>query len=121
MSRHNAYRDGRVHVCERCCDTCVFRPGNLMHLEPGRLADMVDQAVAEDSAIICHSTLYRDDVDNAVCRGFYDRHRTQPLQVAQWLGLIRFDRPEVTHAVAADRVACVGIEQHIAAQKHGSR
>ena len=91
MSRHNACRDGMVHVCERRCDTCVFRSGNLMHLEPGRLADMVDQAVAEDSAVICHSTSYRDDVDNAVCRGFYDRHRTQPLQVAQRLGLIRFD------------------------------
>ena len=91
MSRHNAYRDGRLHVCERRCHTCVFRPGNLMHLEPGRLADMVAQAVAEDSAIISHSTLYRDGVDNAVCRGFYDRHRTQPLRVAQRLGLIRFD------------------------------
>lgn len=39
-----------------------------MHLEPGQFADMVDQAVMEDSAIICHSTLQRGDVDNAACR-----------------------------------------------------
>lgn len=29
-ARHNAYRDGRVHVCRQMCATCVFRPGNLM-------------------------------------------------------------------------------------------
>jgi len=63
-----------------------------MHLEPGRLADMVTEARANASAIICHSTLYQDGVDNAVCRGFYDRYRTQPLQIADRLGLIAFDR-----------------------------
>ncbi len=90
MSGHNAYRDGRVLVCERRCDTRVFRPGNLMHLEPGRLADLIARALADDST----STIYRDDVNNAVCRGFYDRHPPQPLQAAQRLGLIRFDTAE---------------------------
>jgi hypothetical protein len=86
----NAYRDGRVHVCAALCSTCVFRPGNLMKLAPGRLAGMVADARADSSAIICHSTLYQPGVDNAVCRGFFDRHPTQPLQVAERLGLVEW-------------------------------
>ena len=35
--RHNAYRDGKVHVQSEECSTGVFRKGNLMHLQPGRL------------------------------------------------------------------------------------
>jgi hypothetical protein len=45
----------------------------------------------EDSAIICHATLYRSDVDNAVCRGFFDAHSTNPLRAAERLHLIEFD------------------------------
>jgi hypothetical protein len=99
MPEHNAYRDGKVHVCERLCDTCVFRPDNLMRLGPGRLAVMVRDASANESAIICHSTLYEEGVDNAVCRGFFDRHPTQPLQAAARLGLIEFDRVVPDEAV----------------------
>jgi hypothetical protein len=82
---HNVYRNGKVHVCRKLCSTCVFRPGNLMMLEPGRLAQMVEDAIESDSTIICHGTL---DGDNAACRGFFDRHATAPLQIAQRLGLI---------------------------------
>jgi hypothetical protein len=90
MARHNAYRDGRVHVMADMCLTCVFRPGNVMRLQPGRLAGMVREAERDQSAIICHSTLYQDGVDQAVCKGFYDRHSTQPLQIAERLGLIEW-------------------------------
>ncbi len=94
----NAYRDGRVHVLADRCKTCVFRPGNLMHLAPGRVAEMVKEAKANDSAIICHSTLYRPDVGNAVCRGYFDRHPTAPLQVADRLGLITWQEVPVASA-----------------------
>lgn len=93
---HNAYRNGRVHVCREMCPTCVFRPGNVMRLEPGRLAGMVREATEAESAIICHSTLYERGVDNAVCFGFFDRHATAPLQVAQRLGIIEFVDPNPT-------------------------
>jgi len=43
---------------------------------------MVKEAKANESAITCHSTLYRDDVDPSVCRGFFDRHPTIPLRLA---------------------------------------
>jgi hypothetical protein len=61
-----------------------------MHLNPGRLAEMVSDAKANESAIICHSTLGKD---NAVCRGFFDRHPTQPLQIASRLGFVEFVPP----------------------------
>lgn len=81
------YRDGRVHVCVRMCATCIFRPGNLMHLQPGRVEGMVAEAVGNEGHITCHDTL---DADEAVCRGFWDRHRTQLLQIADRLGVVAF-------------------------------
>lgn len=87
----NAYRDGKVHVRETMCETCVFRPGNLMQLQPGRLADLVRTNVENESALICHATLPEmGEADQAVCRGFYDRHATAPLQIAGRLDLIEW-------------------------------
>jgi hypothetical protein len=82
----NAYRNGKVMVCEKQCTTCIFRPGNLMRLAPGRVENMVKNAIVEQSAIICHDTL---DGDNAVCRGFFDRHKHDTvLGMAERLGVI---------------------------------
>lgn len=39
------------------CSTCVFRPGNLMHLRPGRLKALIETNLAADAALICHMTL----------------------------------------------------------------
>lgn len=85
--RRNSYRNGRVHVKRVRCPTCIFRPGNLMQLNDGRVDDMVAEATANESAITCHATL---DGDNAVCRGFFDLHATQPLQLADRLGYIEW-------------------------------
>lgn len=86
---NNAFRTGRVHVCERKCDTCIFRPGNLMRLQEGRRDNMVAESIRDGGAIICHDTL---DGDNAVCRGFFDVHKddVQALQVAERLGFIEY-------------------------------
>jgi hypothetical protein len=73
------------------CQTCIFHPGNPMHLQPGRVKGMVDAALQDQAAITCHSTLYRDDVEPAVCRGFFDKYETQPLQVAGRMNLIEED------------------------------
>lgn len=88
MSRFNVFRGGKVHVQKEMCPTCIFRPGNKMHLEPGRLRDLVDQALRDDTAIVCHDTL---EGDNAVCRGFYDHHSTNPLRMAERLNLIEWE------------------------------
>ena len=86
----NTYRNGKVYVCDRMCTTCIFRPGNLMHLQPGRVEGMVKEA-GEGGAITCHNTL---DGPNAVCRGFYNVHKNQILQVAERLGMVEFQLQE---------------------------
>ena len=68
------------------CSTCIFRPGNLMSLSKGRVKEMVASAVKDRSCIVCHDTL--GTRRNAVCRGFFDKYPTQPLQIAERLGLI---------------------------------
>jgi hypothetical protein len=87
VSRHNVYRDGKVHVKAAMCPTCIFRGGNLMALERGRVKAMVEHARANESTIVCHETTHRGG-GNAVCRGFYERFPTTPLQLAQRLGLV---------------------------------
>jgi hypothetical protein len=96
MTDHKIFRDDRVHVCARMCKTCIFRPGNLMDLEDGRVEEMVQIATEGNSTIVCHSTL--DDPDTALaCRGFFDRHPTQSLQIADRLGFVTFvDPPGLT-------------------------
>lgn len=89
MVRHPA-RDGKVHVMSAKCDTCIFRPGNLMHLQEGRVEQMVADSIKGQGAIPCHKTL---SGDRAVCRGFFDVHKNdvQGLQIAERLGLAVFD------------------------------
>lgn len=83
-----------VRVMAEMCATCVFRPGNLMHLPPGRLAGMIADATRSESTIVCHSTL--DKEEQACCRGFFDKYATAPLQIAERLGFV------VEHRIASD-------------------
>lgn len=72
------------------CKTCIFRPNNLMHLQPGRLRGMIDECLQNDGHIPCHETL---DGHNSMCKGFYDRYATAifPIRLARHLDLIQFD------------------------------
>lgn len=91
MASHNTFRDGRLHVRATMCETCIFRPGNLMHLAAGRVQQMIEDATRSGGAIVCHCTLYPPAGQpraNAVCRGFFERHPTQALQLADRLGLV---------------------------------
>jgi hypothetical protein len=79
-----------VRVLSEQCPTCIFRPGNKMDLRPGRLADICKQAVENDGYIPCHDT-YKDGIiegGKAICRGFWDRYDTTPLQLARRLNFI---------------------------------
>lgn len=89
----NAFRDGKVHVLADKCGTCIFRPGNLMHLQAGRVKEMVEESIAHQTAVVCHSTLPHTGNDQAVCRGFWDsyREKSQPLQMAERLGVVAYD------------------------------
>lgn len=68
--RHDVARPGEIRLCARMCDTCIFRPGNLMYLEPGRVTQMVNDARAAEGHIVCHKTL--DTEAPAICRGYAD-------------------------------------------------
>ena len=86
------FRDGMVHVLSEKCATCIFRPGNLMHLRPGRVKEMVEETKRNKSCIICHETL--GTKHGAVCRGFYDKHATLTLKIAESMGCIEWQEPK---------------------------
>jgi hypothetical protein len=90
MSTHKVFVNGRVHVRRTQCKTCIFRPGNLMNLVPGRVEQMVADATAADGCIPCHHHLHNDEPVEPVCRGFYDRHATTLLQIAERLDFIEW-------------------------------
>lgn len=81
---------GVVRLCARRCNTCIFHPGNLMHLQPGRVADMVAEARRAEGHVVCHETLGTDSP--AICRGFADgpdQGRSLALRLARALGTLR--------------------------------
>jgi hypothetical protein len=94
VTRTDVYRDGKVHVQARKCSTCIYRPGNLMRLEEGRVASMQSDAVAGEGVIPCHQTIasYTGEAgEESVCRGFFDvaKHRGL-LAVAERMGVVEF-------------------------------
>ncbi len=76
------YDDGNVlgpggpRLLKDKCPTCIFRPGNPMHLNAGRVKSMVDKCLQGGGFITCHSTLkfYGRPIGPSICRGFYDAH-----------------------------------------------
>ncbi len=91
MSRTDVYRDGKVHVMERKCATCIYRPGNLMHLEPGRKDTMQADAIRDQGVIPCHQTIHGARKHESVCRGFFDVAKHEGLlAVAERLDIIEF-------------------------------
>lgn len=96
MTRTNVYRDGELHVQARKCDTCIYRPGNLMHLEEGRKDRMQAEAVAAEGVIPCHKTLGTGR--EAICRGYFDvvKNEVQGLQLAERLEILVEDEEMLT-------------------------
>ncbi len=96
MATHEVYRDGKVHVLEDRCATCIFRSpddGQIRGLAPGRISGMVRDARSNYGGNIpCHSTIYDPEVKPAICRGFWDLpERPALLEIAERLGYIEFD------------------------------
>lgn len=65
---------GRVRLMADKCSTCIFRPGNKMYLEPGRVAGMLASVRANDGYVPCHKTI-GVGITSAICRGGNDAHR----------------------------------------------
>jgi hypothetical protein len=83
MSRDSVIdsQTGRPRLLSVQCGTCVGRPGNLMHLRPGRLAQLIrDNCGPEALGLVCHETLSygpHPDFGPAFCRWFFDRFGLQ--------------------------------------------
>lgn len=81
VSKESEVYDPEAHilrVMEDMCETCIFRPGNLMHLAPGKLQRMVRETREEPMGNIpCHDTLpysLPPQEKAAVCRGWWDAY-----------------------------------------------
>lgn len=81
-----------LRVQREQCSTCIFRPGNLMHLHSGRLKDMVDSVTRDDTYVVCHQTL--SEPLGAVCKGSFDTVRSTPVQIAERLGFVDWIEPQ---------------------------
>jgi hypothetical protein len=84
------YVNGKVYVRRTQCDTCIFRPGNLMHLQEGRVDEMVTGALENESCIPCHHHLYEGQEIEPVCRGFFARHHTVPIRLAILMNILEW-------------------------------
>jgi hypothetical protein len=84
----NTYVEGRVWVRRRQCKTCIFRPGNLMQLEPGRVEQMIADATRDESCIPCHHHLHEGAAIEPVCAGFARKHPTLPIRLAEAMDVI---------------------------------
>lgn len=90
--RTNVFDGERVHVMARKCSTCIYRPGNLMHLDPGRKDGMQADAIRDGGVIPCHQTIHGAREQEAVCRGFFDVAKHEGLLgAAERLGIVEFD------------------------------
>jgi len=79
--------DGRVRIMRERCSTCIFRPGNRMSLQRGRVASMLADVRRDDSFVTCHKTLGTGK-PGAICRGSSDAYESTLEQVARRLGLV---------------------------------
>lgn len=92
-----------VRVMAERCSTCVFHPGNMMHLRPGYLADIIEGNIKAGALLTCHQTLpYNSDydIDPAACRGFWDAYRMRTVAgiMAEFsIGITEVPIPEGRH------------------------
>lgn len=78
-----------IRLFSEKCATCIFRPGNLMQLREGRLADVVDANRRAGVALVCHLTTYGQapELGEVLCRGYFDAYgdETASIQVLRRL------------------------------------
>lgn len=89
MTTHKIYVNGKVHVRQSQCSTCIFGPNSPVTDE--RRDGMVRACAEDDSGagtIACHHHLHQGLPVEPVCRGFYDLDQTPILRLAEITGNI---------------------------------
>jgi len=79
------FDENGVRLLADKCSTCIFRPDNLMRLEPGRVGSMLADVKREDTYVTCHKTLGTGG-PGAICRGSNDAHEGQLMRMARAMG-----------------------------------
>jgi hypothetical protein len=75
----------KLRIMAEKCSTCIFRPGNKMDLQPGRVKGMLEDVRRTDSFVTCHKTLGTGK-PGAICAGSSEAHMGQVERIAR-----RFD------------------------------
>lgn len=88
----------KARLCERECDTCIFKPESNFRsgdgaLRPGRFKQLVSTAVQDEGYIVCHESSFHHR--EAMCRGFYNRFSTNTTRVLTRLGLAEVPCPSI--------------------------
>lgn len=100
------YRGAKVHIMSEKCSTCVFHPGNLMHLPPGRLKELTDHVQETGVPFSCHQTLPYAGADHrehyegaALCAGAVETYGAEsiPVRTAYALGAVEHVDPAPPH------------------------
>jgi hypothetical protein len=98
-------------MLEEPCDECPFK--GRFDLRPGRLKDIVDDTVENDSYFVCHKTSIASGGDAdavfggaSVCAGWYDamksiRRVPSIIQVALRLNMVVWKKDEITLDMAS--------------------
>jgi hypothetical protein len=73
-----------VRVMREKCSTCIFRVGNLMHLNAGRVREMTRSTDRGDTNVTCHKTLGTQL--GALCAGSVERRPGQLVRIGERLG-----------------------------------
>lgn len=83
----------KLRVMAEKCSTCIFRPGNKMRLNDGRVAGMLQDIRMRDSYITCHQTLGTGE-PGAICKGGSDAHMGQLERIARRIDGVLEVQPE---------------------------
>ena len=92
----------RPRLLAEQCATCIYRPGNPMHLRPGALKEITNANLGDGvRGLTCHDALpygNRPGYGEAMCRGFYDKfgHLNNYVRVIERLGGFTEVPPPVT-------------------------
>lgn len=86
--KFNVFREDALHVVKPMCATCIYRPHNR---DVGTAVRK--EAVAQDSVVVCHSTLDTKPRANAVCGGYYAAEQTPTMELVKALGMVKFVPP----------------------------
>lgn len=78
----------KPRLLSRRCETCILGGVSPAPLQPGRLKQLVQDAVDGGGHIVCHSTLSNTNPQGAICRGFYEGvgYRSNGIRIMERLG-----------------------------------